>query len=308
MIKASNRTTGFVRRLPRVTPGYSRGYSPAIKQGQSSSILPSSWTSRSRPRTSTSPSVGGAIRNKENMERVKKLRQQAKTVIAFGTCACLRRRIGLIHHPQPRRDTERRVHGIAVARRRRPSPRTISPSYYTGATRWATSSRSTITSPAARPRKFSCERSFSRSSKGTCRSYRRNRSARNATVTWNWSRTGRSSAGTRACRKRGNASWARATCASGSVTFGRCGALCTHHGIPCHGCGGPSLDVLREPCRDLYNILVMRIQHLTDLPQAEIEKELYDIPHTIYPFVMGSKIMENKSVSKIPDIIKERHL
>ena len=38
------------------------------------------------------------------------------------------------------------------------------------------------------------------------------------------------------------------------------------------------------------------------------EKELYDIPHTIYPFVMGSRIMENKSVSKIPDIIKERHL
>jgi F420-non-reducing hydrogenase small subunit len=94
----------------------------------------------------------------------------------------------------------------------------------------------------------------------------------------------------------------------GSVTFGRCGAMCTHHGIPCHGCDGPSLDVLREPSRDIYNTLVTRIQHLTELPQQEIEKELYDLTHTIYPFVMGSKIMENKSVSKIPDIIKERHL
>jgi len=32
--------------------------------------------------------IGGAVRNKENMERVKKLRQRAKTVIALGTCAC----------------------------------------------------------------------------------------------------------------------------------------------------------------------------------------------------------------------------
>jgi F420-non-reducing hydrogenase small subunit len=32
--------------------------------------------------------VGGAVRNKENTEKLKKLRQRSKTAIAFGTCAC----------------------------------------------------------------------------------------------------------------------------------------------------------------------------------------------------------------------------
>jgi F420-non-reducing hydrogenase small subunit len=94
----------------------------------------------------------------------------------------------------------------------------------------------------------------------------------------------------------------------GPVTFGRCGAACPKNNVPCHGCNGPSLDILREPCRDLYNMMVRRISDLTDHKENEIEEELYDIAHTMYSFTIGSLIMEDKENSKIRDLVKERSL
>mgnify|MGYP000843904294 FL=1 len=92
----------------------------------------------------------------------------------------------------------------------------------------------------------------------------------------------------------------------GSVTFGRCAATCPKNNIPCHGCNGPSLDILREPCRDIYGMMVRRISDLTDKPEKEVEKELYDVAHTMYAFTIGSLIMEDKEMSKIRDLVKER--
>jgi F420-non-reducing hydrogenase small subunit len=91
----------------------------------------------------------------------------------------------------------------------------------------------------------------------------------------------------------------------GSVTFGRCGASCPHHNIPCQGCNGPSLDILREPCRDIFNMMIRRISDLTGISQKELEKEMYDVAHTLYPFTIGSLIMEDKEISHIRDLIKE---
>jgi F420-non-reducing hydrogenase small subunit len=91
----------------------------------------------------------------------------------------------------------------------------------------------------------------------------------------------------------------------GSVTLGRCGALCTQAGVQCHGCGGPSLDVLREPSHDVYNGLIKRIAHLSKMPEKDVEKQLYDVGHTIYGFVIGSTIMEEKQVSLIPQLVKK---
>lgn len=92
----------------------------------------------------------------------------------------------------------------------------------------------------------------------------------------------------------------------GPVTFGRCGAACPKNNVPCHGCNGPSLDILREPCRDIYNMMVKRIADLTNHKEKEIEAELYDVAHTMYPFTIGSLIMEDKENSKIRDLVKER--
>lgn len=91
----------------------------------------------------------------------------------------------------------------------------------------------------------------------------------------------------------------------GSVTLGRCGALCTAAGVACHGCGGPSLDVIREPSHDIYNGVIKRIAHLSKMPESQVEKQLYDIGHVIYGFVIGSTIMEDKQVSKIPQLVKK---
>ncbi|MTK63317.1 MAG: F420-nonreducing hydrogenase [Methanobacterium sp.] len=91
----------------------------------------------------------------------------------------------------------------------------------------------------------------------------------------------------------------------GSATLGRCGALCSSAGVPCHGCGGPSLDILREPNHDVYNCIVNRIAHLSKMPHKDVEKQIYDIGHIIYGFVIGSTIMENKKVSLIPQLIKK---
>jgi len=92
----------------------------------------------------------------------------------------------------------------------------------------------------------------------------------------------------------------------GPVTFGRCGASCPKNNIPCHGCNGPSLDILREPCRDIFNMMVRRISDLTDRPKKDVEKEFKDVAHTMYAFTIGSLVMEDKENSKIRDLVKER--
>ncbi len=91
----------------------------------------------------------------------------------------------------------------------------------------------------------------------------------------------------------------------GSVTLGRCGALCTQAGVQCHGCGGPSLDVLREPSHDVYNGVIKRIAHLSKMPEKDVEKQIYDMGHIVYGFVIGSTIMEEKMVSQIPQLVKK---
>lgn len=91
----------------------------------------------------------------------------------------------------------------------------------------------------------------------------------------------------------------------GSVTLGRCGALCTAAGVPCHGCGGPSLDVIREPDHDIYNGIIKRISHISKMPEKDVEKQIYDIEHMIYGFVIGSTIMEEKQVSLISQLVKK---
>jgi len=91
----------------------------------------------------------------------------------------------------------------------------------------------------------------------------------------------------------------------GSVTLGRCGALCTAAGVACHGCGGPSLDVIREPNHDIYNGVIKRIAHISKMPEKDVEKQIYDIGHMIYGFVIGSTIMEEKQVSLISQLVKK---
>ncbi|MCD1295941.1 F420-nonreducing hydrogenase [Methanocella sp. CWC-04] len=250
--------------------------------------------------------IGGAIRNKENMERVKKLRQRAKIVIAYGTCACFGGISGLSIIHSRNEILEGVFTDPALAKKEIPKEDVPDLLYRGYAVGDIIKVDYYIT--GCPPKEVFLRKILlplldgnvpELSKKSVCSECKR---TMGQVKDWKVKRRNEG------IPEEGKCLLGQGYLCLGSVTFGRCGAVCTEHGIPCHGCGGPSLDVLREPCRDLYNILVMRIQHLTELPQKEIEKEIYDVPHTIYPFVMGSKIMENKSVSKIPDIIKERHL
>jgi F420-non-reducing hydrogenase small subunit len=65
------------------------------------------------------------------------------------------------------------------------------------------------------------------------------------------------------------------------------------------------LDVLREPSHDIYNGVIKRIAHLSKMPEKDVEKQMYDIGHLIYGFVIGSTTMEEKQVSLIPQLVKK---
>jgi F420-non-reducing hydrogenase small subunit len=41
------------------------------------------------------------------------------------------------------------------------------------------------------------------------------------------------------------------------------------------------------------------------MPEKDVEKQLYDIGHVIYGFVIGSTIMEEKQVSLIQQLVKK---
>ena len=41
------------------------------------------------------------------------------------------------------------------------------------------------------------------------------------------------------------------------------------------------------------------------MPEKDVEKQMYDLGHVVYGFVIGSTIMEDKLVSKIPQLVKK---
>lgn len=249
--------------------------------------------------------VTGAVRNAENQERLEKIRRRAKTLVALGTCACYGGISGLsMLHP----NDEIFSYVYREAETVKPDgviPTDVPPFLYRAfAVGDLTKIDYYITGCPPKeiylkqiiPALVSGDK-LELSRKSVCADCDRKMGP-----VENW-RLKRRYEGV---PDREHCLLGQGYLCLGSVTFGRCAAACPKNNVPCHGCNGPSLDILREPCRDIYSMMVRRIADLTGKPDKEVEKELYDIAHTMYPFTIGSLIMEDKEVSKIRDLVKER--
>ena len=99
----------------------------------------------------------------------------------------------------------------------------------------------------------------------------------------------------------------------GSVTLNRCGASCQLHNMPCSGCSGPSVEVLREQGRDPVLMIAKRMAILSGQdPEAiisghipeDIINQFYDIKHQFYGYVSTHPALWKKVASKIPDLVE----
>ncbi|RXE55452.1 F420-nonreducing hydrogenase [Methanoculleus taiwanensis] len=249
--------------------------------------------------------VTGAIRNTENQERLNLLRKRAKKIVAFGTCACYGGVSGLSMLSSNAELFDYVYRGVETAHPDGTVPKDVPPFLYRA---FAVGDMTKIDYyiTGCPPKEALLKQIIPALIAGDTLELSRKSVCAECDRTMgpveNWSMKRRYEG----IPDREHCLLGQGYLCLGSVTFGRCAAACPKNNVPCHGCNGPSLDILREPCRDIYNMMVRRISDLTDKPQKEVEKELYDVAHTMYAFTIGSLIMEDKENSKIRDLIKER--
>ncbi len=247
--------------------------------------------------------VTGAVRNEENEARLRLLRKRAKTLIAFGTCACYGGVSGLSMLGKQEDLFACVYRGVETADEGNVVPTDVPPFLYRAFAVGDLVKVDYYVTGCPPKEKFLKEilpalvsgNRIELSKKSVCSECDRKMGD---VKDWHLKRR------YEGIPDREHCLLGQGYLCLGPVTFGRCNASCPRNNIPCHGCNGPSLDILREPCRDIYNMMVKRIADLTDLPEKEVEKEIYDVAHTMYPFTIGSLIMEDKEISKIRDLVK----
>jgi F420-non-reducing hydrogenase small subunit len=89
----------------------------------------------------------------------------------------------------------------------------------------------------------------------------------------------------------------------GSVSRCGCGAVCTHAGVPCRGCRGPIDRVFIEPTHGILFDLTRRISHFTGRKVSEIESKLQDSLHTLYQYTLSVPEMRCKDAEHIHRLI-----
>ncbi len=89
----------------------------------------------------------------------------------------------------------------------------------------------------------------------------------------------------------------------GSVTRAGCSALCTKAGVPCMGCRGPSQRLIEEASHGIYEDLVKRRCHYTQLPIKEVERQLEPFRHSLYTYTLAAPFMRTKKSEQVTDWI-----
>jgi F420-non-reducing hydrogenase small subunit len=80
----------------------------------------------------------------------------------------------------------------------------------------------------------------------------------------------------------------------GSVTLDRCLAPCTASGIPCFSCGGPTMDIILEPQKDVRSQVAMRMSHLTAIDYYDIMRAIEAQAKTHFAYAMASPVFRQK--------------
>jgi F420-non-reducing hydrogenase small subunit len=89
----------------------------------------------------------------------------------------------------------------------------------------------------------------------------------------------------------------------GSVSRCGCGAVCTHAGVPCRGCRGPIDRVFIEPTHGIMHDLTRRISHFTGRKVSEVEAKLKDTLHSLYQYTLSVPEMRRKDAEQIHRLI-----
>ena len=248
--------------------------------------------------------VSGSVRNKENKERLEELRKKSKTLIAYGTCACYGGITGMADLYRPE-DVTARIYSDNPSTESGEVPSEVVPELLPIVHPAGDFTEIDYFLPGCPPKELLIWDILMPLIKGESPDVPKKSVCADCSR-WmdhvEFDKLNRRIEGDPDPQK---CFLSQGYVCLGSVTLGRCGALCTAAGIPCHGCGGPSLDVLREPSHDVYNGVIKRIAHLSKMPEKDVEKQVRDIGHVIYGFVIGSTIMEDKQVSLIPQLVKK---
>ncbi len=88
----------------------------------------------------------------------------------------------------------------------------------------------------------------------------------------------------------------------GSVALDRCLAPCPKAGIPCFSCGGPSIQVILEPQKDIRALLAEQMSNLTKIPKSAIVEEITTHTKTYYMFLDSSPMLRKKPTTRIESI------
>ncbi|MCP4110588.1 MAG: methyl viologen-reducing hydrogenase [Desulfobacteraceae bacterium] len=90
----------------------------------------------------------------------------------------------------------------------------------------------------------------------------------------------------------------------GPVTLERCRMACPNHGMVCTGCSGPSLNILKEPNRDIRTELAKLISKFTHIKEKQAIEEIEKFSKTHYAYAMASDMIRNKPTFLIDKWIK----
>ena len=89
----------------------------------------------------------------------------------------------------------------------------------------------------------------------------------------------------------------------GSVTRAGCDAPCTKAGVPCMGCRGPSQRLMEEASHGIYEDLIKRRCHYTQLSMKEVERQFEPFRHSLYTYTLAAPFMRIKKSEQVADWI-----
>ena len=88
----------------------------------------------------------------------------------------------------------------------------------------------------------------------------------------------------------------------GSVTRAGCGAPCTSAGTPCIGCRGPTNRIHLDPSHGIFEDWVRRRCHYLGLSEKNVESGIRNIRHNFYTFTLSTPFMRLRKTERVAEL------